>query len=82
MALGFFDLAGALISGVWRFFTGLEVPGLIGVTFAALFVTVFLATLGIRLIFFAFGIFSAGDSPRTSSTRKPRISEKRKGDEF
>lgn len=80
--MGFFDVAKSLISGAWHLFTGLEVPGLIGVTFAALFVTVFLAVLGIRLVFFAFGILSSGDSPRTSSTRRPKISEKRKGDEF
>lgn len=80
--MGFFVLARTLLSGAWRFFTGLEVPGLTGVTFASLFVTVFLAILGIRLVFFAFDIFSSRESLRTRSTRKPKISEKRKGDEF
>lgn len=78
----FFDLVRALLSGAWRFFTGLAFPGLPGVTFASVFVVVFLAVLGIRLVFFALGVFSSGESSRTSSTRRPKISAKRKGDEF
>lgn len=80
--MGFFDLMKALISGAWDFFTELHVPGLKDVTFAALFVAFALASLGIRLVFFAFGISNGGDSPRTSSTNKPKISKERRHDEF
>lgn len=80
--MDFFGIARVLLSGAWSFFTGLEVPGLRGVTFASVFVVFFLGVLGIRLVSFAFDVFSSNESPRTSSTRRPRISEKRKGDEF
>lgn len=81
--MGFFDIARVLISGIWDFFTGVEIPGLTGVTVASLMVALFLAGLGIRLVSFLLGLSGGGgDSPRTSSTSKPKISEKRKGDEF
>lgn len=64
----------------------LPVPGLsIGsesVTFGALFIAFMLASLGIALVRYAFGLGGGGDSPRTSSTNNPKIFEKRKGDEF
>ena len=39
---------GWLFSNAWDFFTEINVPG-IGVSFAALFVALFLASLGLRL---------------------------------
>lgn len=81
--MGFFDVAKVLISGIWDFFTGIEIPGLTGVTVASVMVALFLAGLGLRLVSYVFGLpGGGGDSPRTSSTDKPKISEKRKGDEF
>lgn len=80
--MGFFDVARVLISGTWDFFTGIEIPGLTGVTVASVMVALFLAGLGIRLVAYILGLSGGGDSPRTSSTSNPKISEKRKGDEF
>lgn len=80
--MGFFDVARVLISGTWDFFTGIEIPGLTGVTVASVMVALFLAGLGIRLVTYLLGLSGGGDSPRTSSTNNPKISEKRKGDEF
>lgn len=80
--MGFFDVAKVLISGIWDFFTGIEIPGLTGVTVASVMVALFLAGLGIRLVTYILGLSGGGDSPRTSSTNNPKISEKRKGDEF
>lgn len=81
--MGFFEIAGVLISGIWDLFTGVEVPGLSGVTVASALVSLFLIGLGLRLVSYMFGFSGGGgDTPRTSSTSNPKISEKRKGDEF
>lgn len=80
--MGFFEVAKVLISGTWDFFTGIEIPGLTGVTVASVMVALFLAGLGLRLVSYILGLSGGGDSPRTSSTNNPKISEKRKGDEF
>lgn len=82
--MGFFDVAGVLISGWWHFFTGIEIPGLPGVTIASVMVALFLAGLGLRLVSYIFSLpgGGGGDSPRTSSTSNPRISKERRHDEF
>lgn len=81
--MGFFDIARVLISGWWDFFTGIEIPGLPGVTVASVMVALFLAGLGLRLVSYIFGLpGGGGDSPRTSSTSNPKISKERKHDEF
>lgn len=80
--MGFFDVARVLISGTWDFFTGIEIPGLTGVTVASVMVALFLAGLGIRLVTYILVLSGGGDSPRTSSTSNPKISKERKGDEF
>lgn len=81
--MGFFEIAGVLISGIWDLFTGVEIPGLSGVTIASALVSLFLIGLGLCLVSYMFGFSrGGGDTPRTSSTNKPRISERRKGDEF
>lgn len=77
----------ALMSGTWDLFTGIEVPGLPGMTIAKVAVGVFLATLGLRLVGFLFGFSFGGDgvngdTPRTSSTKNAKISDERKGDEY
>lgn len=76
------DVFPALIGGAWDFFTELYVPGFANVSFASLFVGVFLARLGCSLVFYIFGLSSGGNSPRTSSSSKPKISKERKHDEF
>lgn len=78
--MGFFDLVRALISGAWRFFTETAFPGLPDVTFASLFVTVCLASLGLHLLSLSLGVFSGSLKPRSSSTKKPKISKERKND--
>ena len=47
------------LSSSWKFFTGVEVPGMGGITFAALFVGLFLAVLSLRLLAYMFGFGSA-----------------------
>lgn len=44
-----------LVSCSWNFLTGVNVPGL-EISFAALFVGLFLASLGLRLLFMLLGI--------------------------
>lgn len=78
----FFFVVHVLVSGIWDFFTELDFPGLPGISIAMLTVGLFLAVWGIRLICFLFGLDGGGDSPRTSSTNKPKISKERKYDEF
>lgn len=75
-------LGQALLSGVWALF-GLYVPGF-GFTFGQLWLGVLLASLSVLVVKFIFGFGggSGGDSPRTSSTNTPKISEKRRRDEF
>lgn len=54
---------GWFLSNSWKFFTRLEVPGLGGVTFAALFVGLFLIVFSVRLLgyIFGFGSVSSGE---------------------
>ncbi len=76
-----FEIVRLFLSSSWDFLTELTYPGL-DVSFAALAVGLFLAVLGLRLLFYLFGLGSGGDSPRTSSTSRPRISKERSRDEF
>ncbi len=73
------------LSSIWDFFTETTVPGL-GFSVAAVSVGVFLAVLGLRLLGYLFGFsgsgFQSGDTPRTSSTRHPKISKERRHDAF
>lgn len=79
----FFNMARLFLSASWHFFTDVTFPGLPGVTIGALFVALFLAVLGIRLVSYLFGFRgSGGDTPRTGSTRQPKISHERRSDEF
>lgn len=78
--LAFHRLLRELIKGGWRFFTGLHVPGW-GGTYASIFIAFILIRLGWAIVTFVFGNpFGGGETPRTSSTRKPKISKERKGD--
>lgn len=80
--MNYFDLIRAFLSGGWDLFTKTDVPGLEGVSYAALLVAFSLASLGIRLVFFLYGLGRGGGSPRTGSTSRPKISKERSGDEF
>lgn len=78
----FFSVVSLFLSSSWDFFTETSFPGLPGVTIGALSVALFLAVLGIRLVSYLFSFQGGGDTPRTSSTRHPKISKERRGDEF
>lgn len=82
----FLAILSALFQGVSSFLE-LPVPGLsVGskdVTFGTLFLAFMLASLGISLFSLVFGSSGGGgDSPRTSSTRNPKIPKERRHDEF
>lgn len=76
----------AIFNGVSNFLD-LPVPGLSYgtdkfVSFGEMFLALMLASLGLALLHYVFGLGGGGDSPRTSSTNKPKISKERKHDEF
>lgn len=62
----------------WDFFTEIEVPGL-GFSFAALFVGLFLAVLGLRFLFAMLGTGIRSDTVTTILSHK---SEKKKSSDF
>ncbi len=74
------ELGKTFLSGVWGLF-GVTVPGF-NFTFGQMWLGVFLCSLSLLVIKLLFGFGGSGDTPRTSSTNNPKISDKRKGDEF
>ncbi len=74
------QLGQAFLSGVWRLFS-ITVPGF---TFTVGQMSIGFALIGISItaIRILFGLGGSGDTHRTSSTNNPKISDKRKGDEF
>ncbi len=61
---------GWFFSSIWQFFTGITVPGL-GISFAALFIALFLAGLGLRLFLTILGgSLHSGDLSDFFSGRK------------
>lgn len=74
------EIVQSIFPAVWRFFTDNTVPGL-GVPFSALFVGILLAKLSLLIVRHALGIGS-GTGYRSGSTRNPKISDSRKGDEY
>ena len=52
---GVLDAISFILNASWDFFTEIKVPGF-NFSFAALFVGLFLATLGLRLLFMMLGI--------------------------
>ena len=71
-------LGQALMSGIWKLFD-VQFPGF-NFTFRQFWIAVAVCGLSIRVIrvIFNFG----GESPRSSSTRTPKISKERRHDEF
>lgn len=74
-------LGQALFAGIWNLFD-IQFPGF-NFTFRQFWIAVALCGLSIRVIrvIFSFG-GSGGESPRSSSTRSPKISKERRHDEF
>lgn len=54
------------LSASWKFFTQVQVPGMGGITFAALFVGLFLAVLSLRLLAYMFGFGSISSNTISS----------------
>lgn len=65
------------LSNAWKFFTQVEVPGMGGITFAALFVGLFLAVLSLRLLsyMFGFGISDNGFFADLAEKRREKNAE-------
>lgn len=78
----FAALLAAFVGGVGGFFN-IPFPGLEGVSFGTLFLSLALAVLGIRLVSYLYGLPGGGGiSTRTKSTKNAKISEERRGDEY
>ncbi len=81
MSDGFVALAQTWLSWTWSLFA-LEIPGL-GLSVGALSIGVALMSISLLVAKQFFGLGGhGGESPRTGSTRNPKISDRRKGDEF
>lgn len=75
------DILKSLFGSVWSLFTGVLVPGL-GVSFGVLFVAVIAIKLSLLILRSALCIGDGGTSYRSGSSRNPKISENRRGDEY
>lgn len=74
-------LGQALFTGIWNLFD-IQFPGF-NFTFRQFWIAVALCGLSIRVIRFIFSFGgSGGESPRSRSTRNPKISKERRHDEF
>lgn len=75
------QLGGFVLSQCWRFF-GVQVPGF-GFTFAQMLfgIAICVISLMVLKVFFGIGGRAGGMVYRASSSRRPKISENRKGDE-
>lgn len=82
MSEDFIALGQVIFSGVWGLFS-VEIPGL-GISAGTFTLGVFLlsVSLSVARVFFGVGGHVGGETPRSGSTRNPRISEKRRHDEF
>lgn len=78
------DILRAILTPAWRLFTQTPVPGLssdtLFVSFADLFLAIFLIRVSIGLLNSGLGV--AGAMYRSQSTKKPKVSEARKGDQY
>ncbi len=74
------DILKSLFSSIWSIFTGVMVPGL-GISFGVFFLAAAAIKLSILILHAAVGI-GGGTSYRSGSSRNPKISENRRGDEY
>lgn len=70
-----------ILGPVWQIFTSTQVPGL-PFSFGDLLVANILVGIALAVLDHAFGIGGGGTGYRSGSARDPKISSKRKGDEF
>lgn len=80
------DIIREILTPAWRLFTDTPVPGLssetLTVTFADLLIAVILIQISVALLSYGLGIFGKGSGYRSGSTKNPKISEERKGDQY
>lgn len=84
------DIIREILTPAWRLFTDTPVPGLssetLTVTFADLLIAVILIQFSVALLSSGLGIGSigvrSGSSYRSGSTKNPKISAERKGDQY
>jgi len=69
-----------IFGAVWHFFTDVNVPGL-NIPYSWLLIGVILIKLSITILQHSLGI-GGGVDYRSGSSRNPKISDDRKGDEF
>lgn len=76
------QLGGFVLSQCWRFF-GIQVPGF-GFTFGqmAFGIAICVISLMVLKVFFGIGGRGGGIVYRAASSRKPKISNDRKGDQY
>ena len=75
------EMGKGILSGVWKLF-GVYVPGF-SFTLGQMYLGIILCSISILVIRIFFGIGGGGGvSTRTGSTNNPKISEKRRKDEF
>lgn len=75
------EILQSLFNSVWSFFTGVDVPGL-GVSFAWLFLSVFVVKIVISIVRAGLGIGDSSTGYRSGKNTEGKISEERKGDEY
>lgn len=75
-----------ILTPAWRLFTDTPVPGLssetLTVTFADLLIAVILIQFSVALLCSGLGFGRLGVTYRSGSAKNPKISEKRKGDQY
>ena len=80
------DILREILAPAWRLFTDTPVPGLssetLTVTFADLLIAFILISFAMALLSYGLGIGGKGTGYRSGSTRNPKISEERKGDQY
>ena len=75
------EILQSFFTSVLGLFTGTKLPA-IGISAGALFLAVILVKLSLSLIHHGFGVGNGGSDYRSGSSRKAKISDERKGDEY
>ena len=80
------DIIREILTPAWRLFTETPVPGLssdaLFVSFADLLIGIILIQFAVALLSFGLGIGGKGTGYRSGSTKNPKISKERKGDQY
>ena len=80
------DIIREILTPAWRLFTETPVPGLssdtLFISFADLLIGIILIQFAVALLSFGLGIGGKGTGYRSGSTKNPKISKERKGDQY